>query len=409
MHQGNSSNEKIYKITLSFFWVLLMVLGNQVVPIPALILYPLFGCVFLYLWVSRTAIKRYPTKASTLRIEYWALSAALIFATGLVVSVFVTGYQLGPNDNQTLFALGLSLALVSRVGTANALKGFYTGGSFFLIAGWVPELLNRIPVFYPSGFSINPLGHRWSGLYSHPNAAGFCAAIICALGLLAYNRKWMAAISFITLLLTENRGGAIALAVVIAGSIIRDWRNTGKLKKIAAILLSGAVLVLSPLFFSIRDGASDTTTGRGPIWDYCLSAINDKNPFGHGPLFVLRTLGLSQVEWLRPQHCHNQLLDDVTNYGLITGAIPFLILFVVLVMAFRKGNLALVSVVGIAFIEGFWEPELRLFTPQGYLWSNLLLLSAMFLSADLLRQDLPSRKEAMPATEAPVAKRSASS
>jgi hypothetical protein len=89
---------------------------------------------------------------------------------------------------------------------------------------------------------------------------------------------------------------------------------------------------------------------------------------------MTRFFGQDNFSSTNPFHCHNQLLDDVVNFGWVAGLFPTVLLVTTLFWAVRKRKIEIATV--LFTISACWivETPFRLFATQPSAFLNLVIL-----------------------------------
>lgn len=322
----------------------------------------------------------------------WGVIVGLAALTLQLVSAFVNNYSL-ENEVAGLGTLLLGFIAVSRFESELVLRSFYLASASYIVLGWGSEfLVNRIGLF-DSGFSFNLLGHRFTGLAVHPNTMGLLCALVFAISLWKYRNFGVMAISLASLVFSENRGGLLAVFLILA-LWTYSLRGSG-LRLFGVVSLSVIALLVTILFGALREGASDLTSGRLDIWAVCQEKISQGRVFGLGPNTIARMYGVDTVDWFRPFHCHNQVLDDAVNYGIIAALINLFALGLILVACLKRSNYLLVSVFLIFAAAEIFESPIRLFSSSGFIWINLVFFTfySVALRTNKDSKSIPNRSK----------------
>lgn len=152
-------------------------------------------------------------------------------------------------------------------------------------------------------------------------------------------------ISFITVLKAKSSTSFVGLIIVLISILIPHLlKNTKILNSVnyfytyITLFFSIVVLKLQNIFsFIIEDLLHKdlTFTGRTYIWDYVLKNLSNNLIFGHGDKQFSYTLSTGTAV----KSTHNQILQVIYNYGLISLLIFFLIIFIAMkVLKNNKDN-----------------------------------------------------------------------
>ena len=159
--------------------------------------------------------------------------------------------------------------------------------------------------------------------------------------------------------------------------------------------LSGIAIMVNLLFGALREGASDLTSGRLDIWSVCGEKISQGRMFGLGPNTIARMYGVDTVDWFRPFHCHNQVLDDTVNYGIIAAAINLFALGAILVACLKASNYLLASAFLTFAADEIFESPIRLFSSSSFIWINLVffIFYSVALRTNKDSKSIPNRSK----------------
>lgn len=311
------------------------------------------------------------------RFAPWAvILLGASFATQLL-SAYLNSYDIA-GELAGLLTVGFGFIAATRSSTESLLRSFYTSSIIFLALGWIVELTIRSRTEFESGFSFNLLGRRFTGLAVHPNVMGLLCALLFALALIKYGNRGVATFSLVTLLLTENRGGILAVASILVIWALSSRKGSQRIFAVSSLAFLGVSIAV--LFGSLREGANDLTSGRLDIWSVCQNKIEQGHLFGFGPNTIARVYGVDTVDWFRPFHCHNQFLDDSVNFGLITGILNLIGLMAIFVINAKKRSYVFAAIFATFISVSLFESPIRLFASAGFLWINFFFL-VFYLSA----------------------------
>lgn len=310
------------------------------------------------------------------RLPFWSIGLLVTSVTAQFLSAYLNEYNFS-RDIPVLATTALGVIVFSRFSNDLLIRSFYWAGSTYIFVSWIVELATPAVQNFASGFDFNFLGTRFSGLAAHPNSMGLLCVLLFAVAVLKLNNFYLAAFATSSLVFTEYRGGMIAALAILVIWLLGLRRTDLRLLAIFLLLCFGSIVVF--LFGDARGGSGELTTGRVDIWAICQSAISNSQVLGTGPNSIARQYGLDRVDWFRPFHCHNQVLDDSVNFGLILGAFNFGILMFSLFLALRKKQLVLVGLLGSYLIAGLFESPVRLFTAPNSVWMNVAYLTFFFM------------------------------
>lgn len=275
-----------------------------------------------------------------------------------------------------IFVIFLVALQVSTRSVQQIMKTFSNVSFAILVSSWLLVFTPLNAVNFESGYSINPLGYRFMGLLAHPNHLGILATITFAILLTRKRVPWIKlGLSFLTILVAEYRGGILAsIFLVLLWALITSFPFKKSILGLTSILGGIVIVMLS----TPRSGENDSLTGRSEIWSVCSNLINANPLIGSGPRTIERLYGLDAIEWFRPFHCHNQLLDDLTNYGFLAGLFMTVGLATFAFTQFRAGSFETGLLLVAVLAAGIFESPIRLFASSGYLFLPVLVISLSF-------------------------------
>jgi hypothetical protein len=306
-----------------------------------------------------------------------SLIVLFLFFVSLVLVALsaITNFYPWSEELPTHILLLTAVLALLRESMKSNLTAIYFAGLAFLGSGWIFEFFAKsASVSYPSGFPFNPLGERFLGLSAHPNTAGFLCVVVFTISLFAFSNYPAALFSISTLILTENRGGLLSTFLIFSIWMVAFPKKTNLVAKVSSIAVF--LVATFQLFSGNRAGNQDVTSGRGDIWSVCLAKISENHFLGFGPRSIAREFGLDQVDWFRPFHCHNQVLDDAVNFGVLAATLSLFVLIAVIVKSFRSRDFALLSIFVAFMIFGLFEVPVRWFVAPGYIWLEALYVLA---------------------------------
>lgn len=309
------------------------------------------------------------------RIDPW-------FFTLAVIAQFVCAISVGTPLQETwtlgFIVVAVFFQTITRT-VEEIVKSMSQAGFGLICICWALLLTPFSDKSFPAGYSINPLGYRFMGILAHPNLLGIVAIVTLALVLSTKKIPWIKVlICLVTLLATEYRGGIVAALVLF---FMWGFFNKFPFKRIIMFIGSIAAILVLAFIATPREKESDTLTGRSDIWLICTRLIGDKPLHGSGPKTIEKLYGVDTVEWFRPFHCHNQLLDDLTNYGVLGGLFISLGLIAFVVSKLKKKEFQLAFLFVSVMVCGLFESPVRLFASAGYLFLPILIISCSFARA----------------------------
>jgi O-antigen ligase len=371
MNRTGYGQRSLVALILPAFFFFFSTLGNLAFPLTtteSLVVIVVFFLLILLsaLLTSNKAILRN-------KVSYVSLFAT----SAVIVSQLLAGLTIGFNFGTYLFLFALILsafALVSILDGEVLLRGFYVSAIWLALVGWPIELLRLNSYHFATGYSINPLGWRWMGIQSHPNIAGITMALLFCLAVVKYRNYLVAFVALLNTILAEHRGGLLGIVLILAVvTILQFSKWTIRARTLASL---GWLLIAAATPFTLvsRLGTDDLSTGRVGIWDICQNQLQKSPWFGSGPNTITRLFGQDLYSAVTPFHCHNQLLDDLVNYGWLAGLIPSILLLVLLVAAFRKHDLTQLGMLMALLACWLVESPFRLFATQPSAVINLIVL-----------------------------------
>jgi len=341
----------------------------------SIFLFPIAGLEVLAVlgWLLRRESKQ----TDELRVSKFR-TGRLLFGSA-VTAQFLCALAVGTKIAETWtvgFSVVAVIVLVLTRTVEDMLETIKQVGFGIIVLSWAFELSPLSNKSFPTGYSINPLGYRFMGIMAHPNLMGLVTILTFTILLTSKKIPWSKlAICLATLLATEYRGGIVASIFIVIGW---GFYNSFPFKKLV-LGLGGVVATLTSIYISApRESEGDALTGRGQIWSICLRLINSNPLYGSGPRTIERLYGIDSVDWFRPFHCHNQLIDDVTNYGFLGGLFMTLGLVTFAVIKLRNRQLRLGFIFIAVLICSLFESPMRLFVAAGYLFLPILIISCSF-------------------------------
>lgn len=279
----------------------------------------------------------------------------------------------------------LFLVLVVILGFSNSgsiATVFVSVSTLVLLLGWVLQVTGRSQVQISRNFSWNPSLERHVGLFTTPNGVGLLAGatLACAVGLGLSNR-WLV-VPALTVVAAEFRMGLLAILVLLALRLFARLGHTIRWIAAATILGLGQFgIANSSAILGVRPGASDSSTGRATIWSVCRRLSDSGTWFGLGPNAAARRLGMDSTSSLRVGHCHNQLIDDWVNFGVIGVLMLALLVICTLVVAVITRSRLLGAVALFTALASVTETPLRFWGGPEGLWMVTLVWTLLLSEA----------------------------
>ncbi len=302
----------------------------------------------------------------------------ILFACAIIGQFLIAAFLGGSFEQDWTFAyviILVSVQMLTRTGE-EILKSLTQVGFGVLIVSWFLLFTPLNDPTFPSGYSLNPLGYRFMGLMSHPNLFGIVVTVTISLLLTSKKIPWIKLmVCVLSLLVSEYRGGIIAsLILFLVFGFLKKFAHKKLVMTLGSALAASVVVLISVP----RANASDLTTGRDQIWSICLNLIDSNPVYGAGPRTIEKLYGVDTVDWFRPFHCHNQLLDDLTNFGFLGGLFLTLGLLALVWVKMKAGDLR-TSLFALSIVVcSFFESPVRLFASGGYLFVPILVFSLSF-------------------------------
>ncbi|NCA07974.1 MAG: hypothetical protein EBS85_04520 [Micrococcales bacterium] len=316
-------------------------------------------------------------KTASAGVSVWALLLLVSSFAAQLLSVSLNNYNI-VGDISGLLTVAFGLYSATRSNNRVLIRSFYLTSVFFVFSGWLAELTLRSESTFSAGFVFNILGRRFTGFSVHPNVIGLLCALLFAIAILEYKNYYIALLGLGTLIFSENRGGLLAVIAILAIWSLSLKNQGQKFLAISSVFAVG--LGVFSLFGTLREGANDLTSGRLDIWAVCRSKIEEGRIFGFGPNTISRLYGVDTVDWFRPFHCHNQVLDDSVNYGLALAAFNLLSLLIVIYVSIKNKNWVFLAIFIVYLAAEFFESPIRLFSSAGFLWINFCFLIYFLIS-----------------------------
>lgn len=380
------------------------------------------GAVLALSWLISTADRRTPAPALARDRPLLAWAAVLLVALSLASSIWATSSS-GAISSGIRLAQGVLFVFIvyAAVRTVRQL--------FWVITAFVAGAALTAVVGLAGGASSEELGpyaetYRLAGGIGDANefAALLVPSLVFAAFALAVARTALARLAFfsafglvtIALLLTESRGGLVALAVTAVAVAV--YAGPLRARALAAVCCAGAVGVCYYAFVAPPESLTRIThfsagggTGRSDLWTIALEMWRDHPLLGIGagnfqtvePRYAVGAANLTRVDLVidTPKVAHNTYLHVLTELGVVGLTLFLCAIWAALAAAVRavrrfasRGLLAgelltrslVLGAVGMlaafVFISAQYEKQL---------WLMLGLLAA---SASI------SRKEPAPAT-----------
>ena len=233
---------------------------------------------------------------------------------------------------------------------------------------------------------------RLTGGIGDPNdlAAMLVPALVFALfaifatrvSLLRWTLAASAAVCAVSLLLTESRGGLLALAVAFAAAIVLGGRLRPRV--VAAVLVTAALGVVYYAQFAPPEAVARVTgfresggSGRTDLWSVGTEIARDHPLVGVGagnfqvlePFYAVGDVSVQRVEYVvdRPLAAHNTYLQVLTELGIVGLVLFSALIATALVVAVRAIP---------AFVRaGDWQTEIA---ARGLVVGTIGMLSAFF-------------------------------
>jgi O-antigen ligase len=254
-----------------------------------------------------------------------------------------------------LLLLLFSLCHISRTLTpAEMMQGALVGVFGVLILSYVAVLI------YPdvAGRGTAALSYdSWRGVFSQKNALGRAAMLGASLSfVVAFSFRRMYLLGFLTsalsfyMLVKSNSATAIVSCILfvplyytifftISARSQNVWASIISLLPLLFFLFLSQDYLIS--LFLDSTGKDATLTGRAPLWDFIIGAIERRPIFGYGVdgFFTgegIEFILISELGWA-PEHSHNGFLDLTLELGVVGLTLFAISLFnIVLRAPYRK-------------------------------------------------------------------------
>lgn len=351
-----------------------------------------------YAFAAAMAVVHYRTLERTLlRLWPFVMLCVIVFATSFngdsSVSLLRGGHVLG------LFLMAVCADLAFRGDYDRFLRVMLR----FCLTCMALSIVTVIVL--PARGMVNPAWNnlRWVGVTGHPNLLGAIGiAGMWALLSLAARHRWTmgsmlrggiaAIVILIPTVLSDSRTSQLTIAVMVAlfwilgGSRLRPASIATRLV-IALCLVGFGAVTLSALgmnlpFFGVREGATDSLSGRPEIWAAGIDTILN-HPFGISNDNLTAYWARSTIN--APEkytHFHDGYLDVTAKGGVIAGVALLLILGKMLrdvgrtvsvdYGLFRSGMMLTVSLM-------FYNLQETSFMRENILWSLQIIAWLMLI------------------------------
>ena len=222
-------------------------------------------------------------------------------------------------------------------------------------------------LLYPKSF---PFAYTWTN-YEHPSF--ICVIYLLALPVGLYLKRQYGAISMAemialiivetaTLAFTGARVGFIILPIVLLWMLLYRISFKRKIVALGALGAFAGVMIIALLGWQNQFTGRFKDPIRIQLWETAMASIKEKPLLGAGTggmdaiIMSAETAGaLGYSEPLPFSYPHNQYLGEVMHFGIIGAMALFGTLVYLLVLAFRKKDFLLQSLLFIAFIFMFTE------------------------------------------------------
>jgi O-antigen ligase len=213
---------------------------------------------------------------------------------------------------------------------------------------------------------------RMKGLTGTANAIGMLSAVAIGFSVLYYRElgtfgRRIAILlipsALACLVLSQNRGSMMAIAVAIwFASVCRSNTSFKLVLSVAGALVGGALLMsFSDEIFSMlsRSGSSSeivTVTGRSNIWAVVIELWAKQPFFGYGHTSSLWVLPSTPALFVTAAHAHNMLLELLFSGGIVLVAIFLYATYVTFVQMYHLGAINEAAVFVFFLTRGLAEP-----------------------------------------------------
>ena len=254
----------------------------------------------------------------------------------------------------------IAVLAVTMSGIRAAIDGFIWAGSFALAGGWVAQFLGLTSGDLKTGFAWSLFDLRHTGLSSTSNSQGrlACVVLVMLLGSRVPWRKALIGVAAVSLVAAESRAAIVGL--LVAGLVMVVTSSQRSVRVRGLIAFAGVAMAAPSAVFSARaDSVGDVTTGRSFIWSICSSLVSDQPWYGNGAGAVMRLFKVGET--MPGSHCHDQLLDNLVNFGWISAtltAVIFVLSIIRPALSRSRRQLAIaVAIVSMCIAESplrFW-------------------------------------------------------
>jgi len=268
---------------------------------------PLLGWILLYLAWSGASLLWTGAASRVIAAAYWSAMAADVFTVIFLLHV--------DDAEESIAAL---------------MKGFVVAALVVAAVAWGAPRMDDMR-----------LGNEE---FLHPNGLGleFGVAIFLAQHVARRNGRWhIAALALaVTLLRTISKTSILAFAVAQCFYLLREKRISRRARIAIGVVLIVAAGCFWALYSQYLGGYADagnqaeTLTGRTAIWEVSLVMIPEHLWVGHG-IYSFRAL-IPAFGVFEPWHAHNELLQQLFEYGVVGALVALAIYFNLFLLARRR-------------------------------------------------------------------------
>lgn len=234
----------------------------------------------------------------------------------------------------------------------------------------------------PSSLTLDVLPFRYFGVFTTPSVNAWVS--LCALVIAKYTSglKWMHLVLLLNLVLSQDRTSLLIFVFLILFVAIEGYLKVAKqrgrlvtIRLILILLLSVSMVFIVSYLFKPRINQSNIFTGREYIWSYCNDLIKSAGVTGYGPNFTELNKGETSLVNFNFATCHNQMLDNVVNYGWIFAVIFLFMTLTTLNRLARIRDVSGLLLVCLISTIGLVATPIQIFTQISNAWGALLFFN----------------------------------
>lgn len=252
----------------------------------------------------------------------------LVWFTPLIVLMIAIKPPTAHEGLESLIVLAWSIAIVLSVTLVLEIVGFVD-------QKFQPTALNEYNearYFLPLNDILGIEG-RWPGPFGHYNTTALFGALLIVLALMSWHKMngVLILVGATVLLVTDSRtalGAAVVGVIVMAvltttGPVSRVSRPLRALGALVVVIGAGIYVLFRPTGL----------TGREAFWPAFLDLWQSAPWIGVGTSGIAVSGGITQ-EW---GHAHNQYIDLLARYGVVSLGASLIVLAIALILAVRAG------------------------------------------------------------------------